>query len=79
MRILITGGGGFIGQKLACKLAARGRLRGQDITAITLIDLSEPAVVDASFAVHGAACDIADEGAVQALFAERGQDHCLYR
>ena len=70
MRILITGGGGFIGRKLALRLAADGRLRGQAITGLALIDLAEPAPLDAPFPVRRAACDIADAAAVAALMAQ---------
>lgn len=70
MRILITGGGGFLGQKLARQLASTARLRGQPVTGMTLIDLGEPAPVEAPFPVERAACDIADAGAVAAQMAQ---------
>jgi nucleoside-diphosphate-sugar epimerase len=38
MRILITGGGGFLGFRLAKALLARGRLGGKPISTITLLD-----------------------------------------
>jgi len=38
VKILITGGGGFLGFKLAGALLARGRLNGQAISGITLLD-----------------------------------------
>ena len=38
MRLLITGGAGFIGARLARTLLARGQLQGQPITQITLAD-----------------------------------------
>ena len=37
MKILITGGGGFLGFKLAKTLLARGKLGGKAITGITLL------------------------------------------
>jgi len=43
MKILITGGGGFLGFKLAKALLARGKLGGQQISAITLLDGAFPA------------------------------------
>lgn len=67
MNILIIGGGGFIGQKLAARLAARGRLRGQEIASVTLADLTVPAPVEAPFPVQCLACDITDAEAVDAL------------
>ncbi len=70
MRILITGGGGFIGQKLARRLAADTRLRGQTITQLTLIDLAEPAALPAPFPVTRLACDISDATAVAGLMAQ---------
>ena len=47
MKIVITGGGGFLGSKLAKALLARGRLTGPDgreqaITGITLLDAAFP-------------------------------------
>ena len=38
MKILITGGGGFLGFRLARALLARGQLGGKPITSITLLD-----------------------------------------
>lgn len=42
MKILITGGGGFLGFRLAKTLLARGTLGGQPIRAITLLDGAFP-------------------------------------
>ena len=42
MKILITGGGGFLGFRLARTLLARGTLGGQAISAITLLDGAFP-------------------------------------
>ena len=45
MKVLIIGGGGVIGQKLARKLADRGHLRGADIAHMTLADVVNPAPI----------------------------------
>ena len=42
MRILITGGGGFVGARLARTLLTRGRLNGQAITTLVLADQVPP-------------------------------------
>jgi len=42
MRILITGAGGMIGAKLVRRLAGAGKLSGQAITALDLVDLAAP-------------------------------------
>ncbi len=42
MKVAITGGAGFVGRKLAERLAKDGNLSGQDITAMTLYDVVEP-------------------------------------
>ena len=42
MKILITGGGGFLGFKLAKTLLARGTLGGKPVTGITLLDGAFP-------------------------------------
>jgi nucleoside-diphosphate-sugar epimerase len=64
MNILILGGGGVVGQKLARALAKRGELRGTPITSMTLADIVDPAPVDASFPVTCTTCNIADAGSV---------------
>jgi nucleoside-diphosphate-sugar epimerase len=38
MKVLITGGGGFLGARLARKLLARGEIGGQRISGITVLD-----------------------------------------
>lgn len=50
MRVLITGAGGMIGQKLAKALAARGQMRGKSIDGMWLHDLTAPP------GVQGLAC-----------------------
>lgn len=60
MNILILGGAGLIGQKLAHALAARGTLRGQQISRLTLADVTTPAPVEAAFDVQYQSCDITD-------------------
>lgn len=64
MNILIIGGGGVVGQKLAHKLAAAGTLRGKEITRVTLADVNDPLPVAAGFDVQTAVCDIADARSV---------------
>lgn len=68
-RVLITGGGGFLGQKLARKLGEVATLRGQDITEMTLVDLGQPAEVPAPFPVNRVAVDVSDETAVNNVFS----------
>lgn len=71
MKVLIIGGGGLIGQKLARALAARGHLRGAPIDRLVLADIVDPPAVPAPFAVDTLRCDIADPASVaQAIDAE---------
>jgi nucleoside-diphosphate-sugar epimerase len=51
MRISILGGGGFLGRKVAARLARDGALGGRPVTALTLFDLSPPAAPSAPFPV----------------------------
>ena len=66
MNILIIGGGGFIGQKLASALAKRGELRGAPISKLTLADVVDPAPISVGLDVHTTRCDIADFASVAA-------------
>ncbi len=67
MNILILGGGGFIGQKLARKLSENGTLRGKAIDRLVLADVASPASVDAPFPVETTTTDITDRASVDAL------------
>jgi len=60
MKITILGGGGFLGRKLAARLALEGKLGGRPISGLTLFDVAEPAKVEASFPVTCLAGDIVD-------------------
>ncbi len=42
MKLLITGGGGFLGDRLARTLLARGTLAGRNITQLVLTDIASP-------------------------------------
>ncbi|MEL6476415.1 MAG: D-erythronate dehydrogenase [Pseudomonadota bacterium] len=69
MRILILGGAGFLGQKLAKALIARGQLQGKDIAQITLADLTSPPVLPAALPVTTLPVDITDRAQVETLIA----------
>lgn len=68
MRVLITGGGGFLGQKLARALGQNGKVAGHDITAMELVDVVKPARVAADFPVHSHVCDISEPSGVAKCF-----------
>ena len=67
MNILIIGGGGVVGQKLAQSLAKSGTLRGKDISRVTLADINAPAAIDAPFNVECVTCDVADAASVASV------------
>jgi nucleoside-diphosphate-sugar epimerase len=67
MNILIIGGGGVVGQKLAGALAKSGQLCGKEIASLTLADIVDPAPVSAGFDVSCVSCDIADAASVASV------------
>jgi len=71
MRILITGGGGFIGQKLAKRLCDVRALNQQEITGITLADIQEPAAFDTAIPLKCKVSDISVAAEVEALFSDK--------
>lgn len=61
MHISILGGGGFLGRKLAERLARDGSLGATPVSSLTLFDLQPPPAPDrAPFPVRSVAGDIAD-------------------
>ncbi len=67
-RILITGGGGFLGQKLAARLQTKGTLGAARIAEIVLADLTPPPPPTGPVPCRSVALDIADNAAVGRLF-----------
>ena len=68
MKVLITGGGGFLGQKLGHALARANNLNGQAITSLVLADLHQPSEIPASFKIERISADLSDRPTVTALF-----------
>ena len=64
MKVLITGGGGFLGMRLAKSLRERGELGGKAISKITLLDGAFPADLSGFNAVKG---DVADAATLQTV------------
>jgi nucleoside-diphosphate-sugar epimerase len=58
MKISILGGGGFLGRKIAARLAHDGTLGDKKITALTLFDMTEPPIPDAHFPVVSIGGDV---------------------
>lgn len=71
MRISILGGGGFLGQKVAARLAADGTLGGRAISGMTLFDIAAPKAPAATFPV---ACVAGDVAALPAAAIPDGTD-----
>jgi nucleoside-diphosphate-sugar epimerase len=59
MHITILGGSGFLGRKVAARLAASGRLGDAPVSSLTLFDLVPPAPLAAPFPVHCLGGDLA--------------------
>ncbi len=72
MRILITGGAGMLGRKLAERLARDGALGATPVAELTLADVVEPAVpAGASFDVGTRVADVSVPGVADDLVAGR--------
>ena len=69
MKILITGGGGFLGFRLARALLARGQLGGKAITGITLLDGAFPSGIEDldRKKVKSATGDVSDAGTIASV------------
>jgi D-erythronate 2-dehydrogenase len=72
MKILIIGGGGMIGQKLAGRLTTDGRLGENEISELTLFDVVSPAAPgNATFPVKLRTGDLSKADEAKALVAEQ--------
>jgi D-erythronate 2-dehydrogenase len=60
MKVSILGAGGFVGRKIAARLASEGTLGGHEVTGLTLFDIAEPPIPQAGFPVKAVAGDLAD-------------------
>jgi nucleoside-diphosphate-sugar epimerase len=60
LKISILGGSGFLGRKIAAKLAKDGTLGGNPVTALTLFDMAAPPKPDATFPVATVGGDVVD-------------------
>jgi nucleoside-diphosphate-sugar epimerase len=58
MKVSILGGGGFLGRKIAAKLAIDGALGGRSVSALTLFDMAEPPKPEASFPINSLGGDV---------------------
>ncbi|MYE65052.1 MAG: SDR family oxidoreductase, partial [Acidimicrobiaceae bacterium] len=65
MRVLITGAAGMVGRKLTGRLLERGRLRGERIDAVDLVDLVEAPADSELCTAHVA--DLSRPGEAEAL------------
>ncbi len=70
MHIVIIGGGGMLGRKLALALGRRGEIGGRAISQMALADIVGPAIPEASFPVTAHRLDITDRAAVDGLLAD---------
>ena len=67
MNILITGGGGFLGFRLARALLARGQLGGKPISSLTLLDGAFPPAAAAEKRVTAVQGDVSDEKTIASV------------
>ena len=69
MKVAITGGGGFLGSRLAQALLARGQLGGQPISRLTLLDQAFPGKLEDS-RLRAVSGDIADPQTLANVISE---------
>jgi nucleoside-diphosphate-sugar epimerase len=74
MRVLVTGGAGFLGRKLILRLLDRGAVAGRPITRITAFDMVEAAGLPEDTRLEAKAGDIGDLATVATLVGAGGYD-----
>jgi nucleoside-diphosphate-sugar epimerase len=72
VRILVTGGAGMLGQKLAARLAADGVLGAERVERLTLLDVAAPAApAEAPFRADVVTGDLSEPGVAAQLVSAR--------
>lgn len=71
MKILIIGGAGMVGQKLAQRLSKDGNLGGKEITGLLLHDVVEAQKPQSAFPVTTAVSDLSLPGEAEKLVADK--------
>lgn len=74
MRVLVTGGAGFLGRKLILRLLDRGAVTGRPITKITAFDMVEAQGLPEDSRLETKAGDIGDLATVATLVGSGGYD-----
>ncbi|MDW8445098.1 MAG: NAD-dependent epimerase/dehydratase family protein [Acetobacteraceae bacterium] len=67
MHVVVTGAAGFLGRKLAARIARMGRVGPREVTTMTLVDLARPPAPEGPVAVETVAADIAKPSACARL------------
>ncbi len=71
MRVLIVGGAGMLGSKLARRLSDDAVLGDQRLESITLVDVVPAQVPPGAVPIESVVCDVADSGTARGLAAGR--------
>jgi D-erythronate 2-dehydrogenase len=71
MRVLILGGGGFIGRRLAKEMIANGKVRQGEITHLTLVDIAFPGDRLQDRRVEYMEADFSDEAVMRNILQHR--------
>ena len=72
VRILIVGGAGMLGRKLAALLAGEGSLGGEPISQLSLVDVVQPEHdLRADFGITTVVADLAEDGVARDLVSGR--------
>jgi len=71
MHILVTGAGGMIGRKLVERLLSIGKLRGENISKLTLHDLQAPQFAQDNIELVSHGGDFSEDGVAATLLADR--------